>query len=53
MSMERKDRIRICPKDCHYRSKLVSYCGYCLIRILKEREETKNANRKNKIEHTE
>ncbi len=44
---------RLCPENCNYRSKLVPFCGYCMVRILKEREEKENAGRENKTENAE
>lgn len=39
---------QLCPEDCRYRNKLVPFCGYCMVRILKEREVESNANGENK-----
>ena len=48
-----KHDTRLCPEGCRIRNKAVPFCGYCLHRILKEREDEKNADRETEAEHTE
>ena len=48
-----KVNTQLCPNDCHYKSKLTRFCGYCMIRILKEREEKNNANGEKQAEDAE
>ena len=48
-----KVNTQLCPEDCHYKSKLTRFCGYCMIRILKEREEKNNANGEKQTENAE
>lgn len=50
--MDKKFDTRMCPDNCNYRSKVVPYCGYCLHRILKEKEEDNNGGRETEIKHT-
>ena len=45
--MNKKINKQLCPENCHYRSKLVPFCCYCMVRILKEREEKNNSNGEN------
>lgn len=51
--MEKKFRTEKCPDNCRYRSKMAPFCGYCLDRIMREREEAQNGNRENETEDTE
>lgn len=50
---DKKRRIGLCPEECSYRNKAVSFCGYCLYRIVNEEEEDKDADRKTETKHTE
>lgn len=51
--MNRKYRTTMCPEKCRYRNKKATFCGYCLYKIVKEREVNKDANGKTEAEHVE
>ena len=48
-----KHDTRLCPEGCRLRNKAVPFCGYCLHKISKEREDEKNADRETEAEHAE
>ncbi len=49
--MDKKYRTVMCPEKCRYRNKKTTFCWYCLYKIMKEREENKDADGKTETEH--
>lgn len=38
----------VCPDRCRYKSNLAPFCGYCIVRIMREKEVQNNADGENK-----
>ena len=51
--MDKKYRTTMCPEKCRYRDKKAPFCGYCLYKIVKEREVNKDANGKTEADYVE